>query len=326
MTRATRARLVVAAVVLSVLGAFVVARACRSSRPATQLPAHRVPLGAFTGSDAEGIDALAGFAAWLNAPVTVGHPYLPGHAWEDLEGPDWLLDPWSAWRAGQPDRILVLNVPMVAPNEPPLADEETAEQLRRGAAGEYDHHFRRLAQRLVERGATDTILVVGWEMNGTTYSSRCAPDPEAWKQYWRRIVTAMRAVAGQRFRFDFTPARGIHAVEWPRCYPGDDVVDIIGLDSYDQAPGATFTEFVEQPDGLRAHAEFAAARGKPMSYPEWGLYDHADNPDYVRSMHRWITTHDVAYHTISDYCPHGVWRCSDSPRSSAVYRQLFGVS
>lgn len=334
MRRLRRAEVLVIAALLLVLSGFAVAgsrgpvstgSAGTGSVPA---PPDTVPtaatLGVFSGSDQRGVDGLARFGAWLGTTVTVGRAYLPGHGWDDLEGPDWLLDPWAAWRAGRPDRTLVLNVPMLAPNEPPLPDAEAAAMLRQGAAGAYDHHFARLGQRLVERGAADTVLVLGWEMNGTTYTSRCAPDAPAWRDYWRRIVATMRAVPGQRFRFDFAPVRGVHAISWPRCYPGDDVVDVIGMDSYDQAPGRTFADFIDQPEGLRAHVEFARARGKPISFPEWGLYDYGDNPAYVRGMHAWIRTHDVAYHSISDYCPHGVLDCPANPRASQAYRLLFG--
>ena len=288
------------------------------------VPPHPAPLGAFLGADERGVERIDGFAAWLGADVTVGRSYLPGNSWTDLEGPDWALDPWAAWRVGQPGRLLVLNVPMAAPNEPPLGDAQTASLLRAGAAGRYDAHFRRLALRLVDRRAGDTVIVLGWEMNGTTYSSRCAPDAAAWKQYWRRIVAVMRSVPGQHFRFDFAPVPGAQAIAWTDCYPGDDVVDIVGMDSYDQEPGGTFSDFVHQPDGLQAHADFAAEHGKPMSFPEWGLYDHGDNPAYVRAMHDWFSTHNVAYQSITDYCPHGVWSCPANPESSRAYRELFG--
>jgi len=289
-------------------------------------PALVVPLGAFLGADQEAVGRIDGFASWIGVTVSVGRAYLPGWSWDDLEGPDWVLVPWSAWRIARPERMLVLNVPMVAPNEPPVSDSEAAGLLRRGVAGRYDQHFRALAERLVERQANDTVVVLGWEMNGTTYSGRCAPDPAVWKQYWRRIVAVMRGVPGQRFRFDFAPARGAQAVPWPQCYPGDDVVDIIGMDNYDQRPGRTISDFIHQPYGLQAQADFAAAHGKPMSYPEWGLYDYGDNPAYVRGMYSWLSTHDVAYQSITDYCPHGVWRCPANPASSAAYRQLFGAS
>jgi hypothetical protein len=294
-------------------------------RPAGLYSRNMAPLGAFLGSDGRAVDATSRFSSWVGATVVVGHTYLPGNSWRDLEGPDWALDPWSAWRVARPERMLVLNVPMVAPNEPPLGDQEAAALLRQGAAGRYDEHFRTLAERLVRRQATDTIIVLGWEMNGTTYSGRCAPDPQAWKQYWRRIVAAMRSVPGQRFRFDFAPVRGAQAVPWPLCYPGDDVVDIIGMDSYDQKPGRTFSDFIHQPYGLQDQADFAAAHGKLLSYPEWGLYDYGDDPSYVRNMHAWFSAHNVAYQTITDYCPHGVWACGANPASSHAYRHLFGV-
>jgi hypothetical protein len=290
------------------------------SRPAA------VPLGAFLGADERGVAAIPHFAAWLGVKVSVGRTYLPGESWDDLEGPDWALDPWAAWRAVDPQRLLVLNVPMLAPNETAASDAEVAGMLRLGAQGRYDRHFRRLAERLVGRQAADTVIVLGWEMNGTTYRSRCAPDPAAWRQYWRRIVAAMRDVPGQRFRFDFAPVRGEHAVPWPRCYPGDDVVDIVGMDSYDQAPGRSFADFVGQPFGLQAQVDFAAAHGKPVSYPEWGLYDYGDNPGYLRAMYSWLTRQNVAYHSITDYCPHGVWSCPANPAASRAFRALFGAS
>lgn len=280
-----------------------------------------VPFGAFVSSDAEGVEALGRFAEWLGgARVSVGHTYLPGETWSSIEGPSWVLDPWAHWRRNAPDRLLVLNVPMLPRNEEDLPDHEVATLLRRGAAGEFDARFARLADRLVGRGAGDTVIVLGWEMNGTTYTSRCHPDPSAWIGYWRRIVAVMRAEPSQAFRFDFAPVRGEHAVPWSRCYPGDDVVDIVGMDSYDQLPGASFEEYVEQPYGLRSHVEFAAARGKPVSYPEWGLFDHGDNANYVEAMLTWFNQHDAVYQTITDYCPHGVWACDHNPDSAHAYR------
>ncbi|NED56407.1 hypothetical protein G3I24_36680, partial [Micromonospora aurantiaca] len=91
------------------------------------------------------------------------------------------------------------------------------------------------------------VIVLGWEMNGDTYGGRCAPNPRAWKVYWRRIVATMRSVPGAHFRFDFAPTRGRDAVPWTECYPGDDVVDIIGSDTYDQPPGKSFDDYVNEP-------------------------------------------------------------------------------
>jgi hypothetical protein len=162
-------------------------------------------------------------------------------------------------------------------------------------------------------------------MNGITYTHRCGPDPEAWKTYWRRIVTTMRSVPGQKFRFDFSPSRGRDAVPWTECYPGDDMVDIVGMDSYDQPAGVSFDEQVTEPYGLQQQVDFAKAHGKPVSYPEWGLFRNGDNADYMRRMLAWIDEHKPLYNTLTDYCPHGVWECAANSRSSQVYRSaLYG--
>ncbi|MFE9902516.1 glycoside hydrolase family 26 protein [Streptomyces achromogenes] len=284
------------------------------------------PFGAFLASGPRGIERMAGLSNWLGgAELKVAHTYLPGGLWEDIEGPPGFLDTWAGWRREKADRTLVLNVPMQEHNEEDVPDEEVRWLLRQGAAGEFDGHFRILAERLVTLGVPDTVIVLGWEMNGTTYTHRCGPDPASWKAYWNRIVAAMRAVPGQRFRFDFAPSRGRDAVPWTECYPGDDTVDIIGMDSYDQPAGVTFDEQVSEPYGLQQHVDFAEAHGKPVSYPEWGLFRNGDNAEYMGRMLAWIDEHRPVYNTLTDYCPHGVWQCPANPRSSRVYRAaLYG--
>ncbi|MFH9570190.1 glycoside hydrolase family 26 protein [Streptomyces sp. NPDC017454] len=282
--------------------------------------------GAYLDYGTRGVARMAQLSHWLGgADLRVGHTYLPGDRWSNIEGAPGFLDVWADWRTSEPDRMLVLNVPMMERNEKGVDDDEVRELLRQGAAGRFDHHFRALAERLVELKVPDTVLVLGWEMNGVTYTHRCGPDPEAWKTYWNRIVTTMRAVPGQKFRFDFTPSRGRDAVPWTRCYPGDATVDIIGMDSYDQPRGMSFDEQVREPYGLQAHVDFAKAHGKPISYPEWGLFRNGDNAEYMRRMLAWMDEHEPVYNTVTDYCPHGVWQCDDNPRSTAVYRSvLFG--
>ncbi|MEI7031153.1 glycoside hydrolase family 26 protein [Streptomyces pratensis] len=279
--------------------------------------------GAYLDFGPAGVSRMDDLSRWLGgAELRVGHTYLPGDLWVNIEGSPDFLDAWADWRRGDADRMFVLNVPMLERNEERVPDDEVRALLRAGAAGDHDRHFTRLAERLVRLGVPDTVIVLGWEMNGTTYTHRCGPDPEAWKAYWERIVTAMRAVPGQRFRFDFTPSRGRDAVPWTECYPGDDVVDIIGMDSYDQPPGESFDDQVRGPYGLQRHVDFAAERGKPISYPEWGLFRNGDNPVYMRRMLEWIDRHEPLYQTVTDYCPHGVWQCGDNPRSSEVFRTM----
>jgi hypothetical protein len=286
------------------------------------------PLGVFTGSGPEGVRRLSDLQAWLGGTdLRVGHTYLPGETWAGIEGPPGFLAPWARWRRADPGRLFVLNVPMQARDEAGVSDARVRKLLREGAEGHFDAHFRTLAKRLVRLRVPDTVLVLGWEMNGSTYTHRCGPDPKTFKRYWRRVVGVMRSVPGQRFTFDFAPARGADNIGWTSCYPGDDVVDIIGMDAYDQPAGLSFTEQVREPFGLQAQVDFAAKHKKPISYPEWGLFRNGDDPEYVRRMLEWFKRHKPLYQTLSDYCPHGVWQCKKNPNSSETYRAaLFGLT
>ncbi|WP_431035625.1 hypothetical protein ACQYWQ_17130 [Streptomyces sp. P6-2-1] len=305
-----------------------------AARPATSPAASPSPgpgaaapspgFGAYLHYGPRGIARMTDFSRWLGGrEVTVGHTYLPGDVWQNIEGaPAWLTD-WADWYKAKPGRTLVLNVPMLEHTESRVPDAVVARELRRGAAGLYDGHFQRLARRLVGLGVKDAVLVVGWEMNGTTYTHRCGPDPRAWRTYWARIARVMNGVEGAGFRFDFTPTRGRDATPWTECYPGDQAVDIIGMDSYDQPHGTDFDRQISEPYGLQAQVDFAAKHGKPISYPEWGLFKNGDNAEYMRRMVRWMEAHPPLYQTLSDYCPHGVWQCRMNPRATAVYRQAF---
>jgi hypothetical protein len=299
---------------------LLLASACTARAPE---PSAVSAYGAYVGYEPADVGRLGELGAWLGGPAPrVGHVYLPGDRWSNIEGAPGFLDAWARWRTGRDDRMFVLNVPMLERNEENVSDAEVRLLLRQGAVGRFDHHFRALAERLVRLKVPDTVIVLGWEMNGITYTHRCGPDPEAWKKYWNRIVSTMRSVPGQKFRFDFTPTRGKDAVPWTQCYPGDDTVDIIGMDSYDQPTGLSFDEQVKEPYGLQEHVEFARSHGKPISYPEWGLFRNGDNSEYMRRMLAWMDEHKPLYNTLTDYCPHGVWQCRQNPRSSEVYRSF----
>ncbi len=66
---------------------------------------------------------MAALSAWLGgAELRVGHTYLPGNHWSDIEGAPGLLDVWADWRTEKSDRMLVLNVPMQEHNEDGVSD------------------------------------------------------------------------------------------------------------------------------------------------------------------------------------------------------------
>ena len=65
----------------------------------------------------------------------------------------------------------------------------------------------------------------------------------------------------------------------------------MGLDLYDvdrNTPNTsvTFSQLANEPFGLADFEAFAAAQGKPMSFPEWGLstVPSGDDPGYIDGM------------------------------------------
>ena len=86
-----------------------------------------------------------------------------------------------------------------------------------------------------------------------------------------------------------TPA-GVCGGVSTNCYPGDDYVDIIGIDNYDHYPWssseAVFNRAATDPEGLTWLYTFARAHGKPFSVGEWGVVPTGDagreNPDFVQ--------------------------------------------
>lgn len=273
------------------------------------------------------------FANWLPAPVPYASDALDHRFdWSYILSP-WVLDSWAPWVRAVPGRRLVLSVPMLPAS--------ASGQLAAGAAGSFDGHFRTLAQNMVNRGLGHSVLRLGWEANGNWFPWAAAPDTTSWKAFYRRIVTTMRSVPGAAFAFDWNAASSAAGTNLTldAFYPGDDVVDIIGLDAYDlkwgdstSTPDQRWNFTLNQFNGLVTHRNFAAAHGKPMSFPEWGLYAKGDinggggdNPYYVDRMADWFASNNVAYQSYFNW-NWGGGDLNSFPNAKARYQARFGVA
>ncbi|MDP8967824.1 MAG: hypothetical protein M3N04_04420 [Actinomycetota bacterium] len=294
------------------------------------------PIGVFPGNVAK--RSVLSFEQQLGRRVDYAHDYIHNGSWRSITDVQWLAQQWSA--AGFAGRT-VLTVPML-PNR--------GGSMKAGARGAYNKRFRLLARRLVAGGQRDAILRVGPEFNGTWFRWTIAgPRGSArYRSYWRQIVKTMRRVRGANFRFDWSPNGGSSWVRGGKrrlraasAYPGDRYVDYIGLDVFDQSwaphsssPSLRWREFMNQTDGLVWHARFAAAHDKPMTFPEWGLVKRrdgrggGDNPYFIEQMHRWIQTHDVAYHLyFESRDPNGEYRVFSGsfPNAAQSFVRHFGA-
>ena len=151
----------------------------------------------------------------------------------------------------------------------------------------------------------------------------------------------MRAVA-PNLAFDWNPVWGWQSVDPTLAYPGDAYVDYIGIDVYDQSwctnysdPAARWNDALNAQWGLTWHRDFAAAHGKPMSFPEWGVATRSDGhgggdaPYFVQKMTQWIAQNNVGYQVYFDFdAPDGAHDLMDGsfPNSAAAFKAAIGAA
>lgn len=271
-------------------------------------------LGVYKGST--NVSGIGKFESWLGRPVSYAEEFLAKDNWSKIRGENWNLAPWQ--NSIYKDK-LILTVPMLP--------DDTSTTLAIGATGAYDSHFIALANTLVARGMQDTLLRIGHEMNGGWYTWTVVSGKEAYfAEYFKKIVIAMRSVPGQNFKFVWNPNLGENT-NLNLCYPGDDYVDYIAFDFYDQswAPntypipaGATEQEKLTRWTnawnhnktrawGLNWFANFAQNHNKPLAIGEWGVTIRndgrggGDNPYFIQWMYDWIKSNNVEWHVYFDY-------------------------
>ena len=325
--RCARSRVIVLAVALT-------AALTTSAAPAEAAnPAGTLGVYAGSGNPA----AVAAFEARLGRPVAQVHDFQPQDRWSTLDNITWPLQRWTPSRYAH---RIVYSIPML-----PV----TGGTLAQGASGEFNDHFRKLALALVAGGSGSATLRLGWEFNGTWFKwSIKAPGGAAhFAAYWRQIVTTMRSVPGANFKFDWCPTLGSSYVNGKQldaasAYPGDAYVDYVGMDIYDQSwsarradPAARWNEYISQKDGLKWHRDFAAAHGKPMTFPEWGIahrrdgHGGGDAPYFIERMYEWIRANPVAYHNYFEFADPSIDSklfAGSSPRAAKRFVELFGAS
>ena len=216
--------------------------------------------------------------------------------------------------------------------------------------------YRAAAAKLAANGYDDAIIRLGWEFDNPSSRWHAGADPTRFKAAWRVVQGIFREVS-PNFRFDYNYVRV--AAKNPiieQAYPGDAYVDIIGVDAYDSGytgPGgvpAGQTSGWADPQKvwdlgqlpmLEAHAAFARAHGKPVSFPEWALSSGGiskvgksggDNPTYIRNMHAWFAKMaapggpGLAYHSYFQQSdsPDGAHGLENFPVSREVFKGLYG--
>jgi hypothetical protein len=313
------------------------------ARSARQMIALTRTAGAWPGS--RGLSGVNGYPSLDAASVgqfctargracNVAMTYTDRTSWQSMTSQTgWTFDNFSSF-----DGVLVISQGLVPANG--QAD------LSACANGDHDEDFRNFGTLMSRSGRADSIVRLGWEFNEQTSPWR-ADDTDTWLGCYRHAADSIRAT-NPEVLLDWT----INAHNTPSgvcgglstdCYPGDNYVDIVGIDNYDHYPWSPtksdFQRTAEKQEGLTWLYEFARSRGKPFSVGEWGVTPAGDagkeNPDFVTWMHSWFAQHaeNLAYETyFSDCTSSGIQSslfttdasCTQNPNSAARYKDLFG--
>jgi hypothetical protein len=319
MSRIKRGYRVLAALIgLIGVAAWIALPGIAEARDAGAMPAKLT--GAFVNWGADGREKmLQAWEKWLKRPRSsvLGLDFYAKETWDDYVQLSWVPGVWAKLN---PERNVVWSVPLTV-KDTPLAEV---------AEGGHDAAFEAAAQAIA-RAQPKAIIRLGWEMNLANMAWFAGGHEADYIAAFRRVVGIFRRASAD-FRYDWCPGWGPQDVAADKAYPGDDVVDIIGLDVYDFKYEGSAEErwmrfYLEAPFGLKWQQEFAKAHGKPMSYPEWGVGQFGDNPLFIEKMHDWLAANQdrIAYAAYFDV--DGLWPTqidnNQFPHSQSRFRALF---
>jgi hypothetical protein len=294
-----------------------IATASTSNDP---LPNLTLQQGVYVGAaDPSGV---ASFAADTKTNPAIASDYLPStRGWDGMDGSGGELAGMLANGWSGSAYTLSLGVPII-PSWPDGGAERggaPAGTLAEGAAGDFNNYFVALGENLVAAGEANIDLRLGWEFDRGRYNwSAINPTDEGnFAEYFRQIVTSMRSVAGEQFKFVWNPSanafEGEPGYDVTLAYPGNAYVNYIGVDAYDQTRVTPLTADNEWnrttfPE-LTAAQQFAQSQGVPLAIPEWGVvvrsdgHGLGDDPLYVNNMIAWMRNpaNNVAYESYFDH-------------------------
>ena len=290
------------------------------------------------------LDKHVAFGEWRGRPNDIINIFTDRSSWEGIIQPGWPIDNMIGFH-GQ----LVISQPLW-----PKGQGDSAAC----ACGTYDDYWKTFGSWLVKKNRADSIIRLGWEGNGDfMYWSVTDEDLRTgnWKTCWRRVAKAIkstnpRAVLEWTINGHGSATYGGHkpydVYAHPNVYPGDDVVDIVGIDSYDHYPPVSNVGWekhsVAQGAGICDTIAFARRHGKKFAVGEWGIAGRdaknggGDDTAFIQKMYdSFVANSDLmayeGYYNAplsiepenvgSGICP--ALGSVDGPEASKLYRQLW---
>lgn len=301
------------------------------------------------------------FGAPTSTEPSLATAYISSNNWAQIDGSGGSLAFLQTQGWSTPDNQPIPGYQLVI-GVPILPSKNGSVSLQNGASGTYNGYFRQLATSLIGEGLGNSWLRLGYEFDNSGLKGPSSPwgtgnsitQEGYFAQFWRQIVTTMRAVTGANFKFVWNPDGyaflGQNDQQYLKsggfspaaAWPGSQYVDFVGADVYDWQPtmetGYTQAEnwanFIEPQ--LQGAEQFASSEGVPLAFPEWGVMSKGpvfpgmgDDPSYVNGMYCFMVNraNNVAWESYSN-TSYQDWNTqitgSSFPQSLAAFRSDFG--
>ncbi len=265
-------------------------------------------IGVYLGNGGTGVARVPGFSAWFGRPPDRGLDIEAYDSWWSFESDSlWSVACWRGNGAQPVVSKMTFSIPLTVQGTT-LADV---------ASGLHDSSFLKVASAMVASNWGGAVIRLGWEFNGSWMPWAAGQDPVGYVNAYRHVVTVMRSVPGASFTFDWCCAWGPTQTVAESVYPGDDVVDIIGMDIYgryylpaDADEAHDWNTSLTSVNGLNWLVSFSQSHGKALSLPEWGTGEwffndggtgRGDDAVFVADIANFLKTNRAAYSNYWDY-------------------------
>lgn len=227
-------------------------------------------------------------AAKAGDPVTVVALSVPGKSWSELTSANPM---WAKAVKTNSDPVWAIPLTMQGAS---LADI---------AAGKYDTQWSGLGDVIAQHKTPGVVRLV-------TPSTGSAEEGKA---AFTRAAESIKK-ASPKTRIEWDPPLGLSAAELDAAYPGDGVVDLVGVSVVDSSK--SWLSVLNGPGGLTERSDWAAKQGKPMAI-HWAIAEKSPS-SWVVNMRDWIEVSAVRKRVAMDTVT-----TANTGQAVAEYRRLW---
>jgi len=271
--------------------------------------------GAYTKNTQTNYD----FDAWAGFHQDFLTSFINCDTWANAAASDWGFDIMQQ----QPPGENIQQIACLTTQEDP--------SLQHVASGMYDEQIRNIGRLFLKHNYPNAIVRVGHEFEGNWYpwglwGGVNDGDVAGFIAAFRRASQLLKEIS-PTFTIVWNPGCSwlAQGADSEQAYPGDDVVDVIGVDCYDDNSGVD--HLMNGAYGMNQWASFAKSHGKPIALPEWGLMTGGDNPQFIQAMFDFMSKNNTfleSFWDSDDGSTLSQITTGEAPSSGAKFLETFG--